>query len=158
MLNVCCSCYFDGVKGTIANLLFTTVPLVLVLVMNTILYTLTWIRIHKETNRLHLGDHSQLMSANFTAARNMSLFVVAFFVQWWPAAVFGVWAYVSPISVPQLLFHFLTTFCNTGGILNLIVYIIIRRRLLLHQNAKKKTKAPHATEMSALSSSKSISL
>lgn len=152
---IICSCYFDGVKGTMANLFFTTVPLVLIVVLNSILYILTWIRIHKETKRLHLGDSSQLLAANFTAARNMSLFVVAFFIQWWAMSMFGVWAYINPDSVPQLVFHLVTTFSNIGGILNLIVYIIIRRRLILRKKMKKKKAA---TEMSTLASSKSFSL
>lgn len=151
-------CYFDGVKGTVANLFFTTVPLALILVMNIVLYILTWIRIHKETKRLHLGDSSQLMSANFTAARNMSLFVVAFFIQWWAMAIFGVWAYVTPDNVPQLLFHLVTTFSNIGGILNLIVYLIIRQRLILRKRSLKQQKKTQGTEMSAIASSNTFSL
>lgn len=152
-------CYFDGVKGTIANLFFTTVPLVLILVMNIVLYILTWIRIHNETKRLHLGDSSQLMSANFTAARNMSLFVVAFFIQWWAMSIFGVWAYVAPDNVPQFLFHLVTTFSNIGGILNLVVYLIIRRRLILRKRSLKQQKIKaQGTEMSTIASSNTFSL
>lgn len=151
-------CYFDGVKGTIANLFFTTVPLVLIVVVNSILYILTWLRIRKETKRLHLGDSSQLISANFTAARNMSLFVLAFFIQWWAMSMFGIWAYVAP--VPQVVYHLVTTFSNIGGILNLIVYVIIRKRLILRKHLKKlKKKAEiQGTELSTVGTSNTISL
>ena len=142
-----------------ANLFFTTVPLVLILVSNTVLYILTWIKIHKETKRLHLGDSSQLLSANFTAARNMSLFVLAFFIQWWAMGMFGVWALVEPDHVPQAVFHLVTTFSNIGGILNLIVYLIIRRRLILRKKSlKKRKKETQGTEMSAIASSNDFSL
>ena len=56
----------------------------------------------------------------------MSLFVLAFFIQWWAMTVYGVWQLVK--DVPQLLFNFVTTFSNVGGILNGIVFIIIVRR------------------------------
>ena len=123
------SCYFDGVKGEIVNVFFTTVPLLLVLTINIILYILTWIRIHKEAKRLKyvLGKDAKTVRASHGAARTMSLFVMAFFVQWWAMAVYGIWQLATD-DVPQLLFQFVTTYSNIGGILNGIVYIIIRRR------------------------------
>ena len=45
------SCYFDGVTGVMANILFTTVPLTVILVMNIVLYTLTWFRVRSEEQR-----------------------------------------------------------------------------------------------------------
>ena len=56
----------------------------------------------------------------------MSLFVAAFLIQWWAMALYGISQLVA--IVPQALFQFVTTFSNVGGILNAIVYIIIRRR------------------------------
>ena len=125
------SCYFDGVKGTVANLCFTTVPLLLVLVMNTVLYVLTWYRIHQQCEEVKhsLGKMSATMRASHRAARAMSMFVAAFFVQWWAMALFGVWVMTGD-DVPQSVFHFVTTFSNIGGVLNLVVYILIRRRKL----------------------------
>ena len=123
------SCYFDGVKGEIANVFFTTVPLLLVLTINIVLYILTWIRLRTEAKRLKyvLGKDAKTVRASHGAARTMSLFVVAFFVQWWAMAVYGIWQLATD-DVPQLLFQFVTTYSNIGGILNGIVYIIIRRR------------------------------
>ena len=124
------SCYFDGVKGVVANICFTTVPLLLILLMNTVLYILTWKRIRDETRQIRdtLGTKPATMRASHRAAKAMSLFVAAFFVQWWAMALFGIWALAGP--VPQVIFHLVTTFSNLGGILNLIVYIIIRRQNL----------------------------
>ena len=42
--------------------------------------------------------------------------------------MYGVWALLAP--VPPECFYFLITFDNSGGILNLGVYIIIRRKNL----------------------------
>ena len=122
------SCYFDGVKGQTTNIFFTTVPLLLVLVINVILYILSWFRIYKEAQELKdsLGKASRAIRASHKAAKTMSLFVTAFFVQWWAMALYGIWQLVA--DVPQLLFNFVTTFSNVGGILNGIVFIIIMRR------------------------------
>lgn len=123
------SCYFDGVKGKITNICFTTIPLLIILVMNIILYFLTWQRISVEAKRLKnaLGKNAKSIRASHQAARTMSLFVTAFFAQWWAMALYGMWQLIDE-NVPQALFQFVTTFSNIGGILNGIVYIIIRRR------------------------------
>ena len=116
-------------KGEIANIFFTTVPLLLILVMNTILYILTWKRIRDETKSIRdtMNNHMPAnMRASHRAAKAMSLFVFAFFIQWWAMALYGIWQLAGP--VPQVIFHFVTTFSNLGGILNLGVYIIIRRK------------------------------
>ena len=119
-------------KGEIANIFFTTVPLLLILVMNTILYILTWKRIRDETKSIRDTMDNAMpanMRASHRAAKAMSLFVAAFFVQWWAMALYGTWQLAGP--VPQVIFHFVTTFSNLGGILNLVVYIIIRRKSLM---------------------------
>ncbi|XP_062606939.1 uncharacterized protein LOC134268711 [Saccostrea cucullata] len=120
-------CFFDGVKGVIANICFTTVPLTLILLMNTILYLLTWTRIRSDTERIKhtIGQKSVTMRMAHNAARNMTFFVAAFFVQWWAFAIYGVWALVD--HVPQILFQFVTIFNNLGGVVNLVVYIFIRK-------------------------------
>ncbi|XP_057308891.1 uncharacterized protein LOC130647151 [Hydractinia symbiolongicarpus] len=121
-------CYFDGVKGEYANLFFTTVPLLLILTVNIIMYILTWYRIQKEEPKFKdvSGKDAHVVRASHRAAKTMSLFVAAFFIQWWAMALYGVWQLVA--DVPQALFQFVTTFSNIGGILNGIVYVIIRRK------------------------------
>lgn len=122
------SCYFDGVKGKVANICFTTIPLLLIVISNTILYILTWKRIRDETEAFEKTLHgmSASMRASHRAARAMSLFVAAFFIQWWAMAGYGVWALVDE-NVPQPVFHLVTTFSNIGGCLNLGVYLKIHR-------------------------------
>ena len=55
------------------------------------------------------------------------MFIAAFFVQWLAMALFGIWGLVTE-DIPQAVYHFVTTFSNIGGVLNLGVYIIIRRK------------------------------
>ncbi|XP_033735885.1 uncharacterized protein LOC117324240 [Pecten maximus] len=134
-------CFFDSVKGKITNIFFTTVPLLLVLVINVVLYVLTWYRIHTEVKRLKntIGKRASTVRASHRVAKTMSLFVVAFFVQWWAMAIYGIWQLAS-LDVPQTLFHLVTTFSNIGGILNGIVYWIIRRRRMSGYYEKEKVK------------------
>lgn len=124
-------CYFDGIKGNVANICFTTVPLLIILVLNTVLYILTWKRIREQTETVkqNFGTMSASMRASHRAAKAMSLFVVAFFIQWWAMAFYGFWQLIDE-NVPQPIHHLVTTFSNIGGCLNLGVYIILRRRQL----------------------------
>lgn len=123
------SCFFDGVKGRLTNILFTTVPILLALSSNIVLYVLTWTRIHRQASEIKktLGTMSANMRASHRSARAMSMFVAAFFIQWWALPLYGVWGLVND-DIPQVIFHFVTIFSNIGGVLNLGVYLIIRRR------------------------------
>ena len=100
----------------------------LVMVVNTVLYTISWCKIYKETQEIKnsLGKSSRALRASHDAAKTMSLFVLAFFIQWWALTMFGIWQLIE--NAPQLLFHFVTTFSNVGGILNGFVFIVILKR------------------------------
>ena len=132
------SCYFDGVKGTIANFLFTTVPLTIILILNSILYGVTLREIYLKEKDLKktLGKQTSITKMKHTAARAMSVFVLVFLVQWWAMAVYGLWSFIDPQAVPATIYHLVTTFSNVGGILNFIVYIYIRRRLHSFQTSQ----------------------
>ena len=98
--------------------------------MNIILYILTWQRIKQEEPKFKgiNGRDARIVRASHRAARTMSLFVTAFFIQWWAMCIYGIVQISSKVEVPIQLFQFVTTFSNVGGILNGIVYVIIRRR------------------------------
>ncbi|VDI54587.1 uncharacterized protein LOC143066614 [Mytilus galloprovincialis] len=121
-------CYFDGVNGKQMGVFFTTVPLLAVLFLNSVFYGLTYFRIHQEGKRLKdtVGENAASVKGAHKAAKTMSLFVTAFFIQWWAMAIYGAWQLVE--DVPQLLFQAVTTFSNLGGVLNGIVFIIIKKR------------------------------
>ncbi|XP_021341382.1 uncharacterized protein LOC110442214 [Mizuhopecten yessoensis] len=137
-------CFLDGVTARISNIVLTTGSMCLILTTNTVLYALTWCRITSEAKRLEstLGGASASVKASHRAARNMFLFLTAFFVQWWALAVNGIWfLFAVP---PVVLFQIVTTFSNIGGVLNLLVYLVIRHR--------RRTLAPAETSKAATKS------
>ena len=61
------------------------------------------------------------------AAKVMLLFVVAYFIQWWLAHLYGIWPFIFGGTFPDYLVHLAVILCNLGGFLNAGVYILIRR-------------------------------
>ena len=115
-------------NGKAAKTVFTTAALILILVVNSILYVLIWRKIRSQVQilRQSMTMMTTSMSASHRAARAMSLFVAAFFIQWWSMVVFGIWDLTGNV-VPQPVVHLVTIFTNLGGVLNLIVLLLIRR-------------------------------
>eukprot|EP00105_Crassostrea_gigas_P042272 XP_019926420.1 PREDICTED: uncharacterized protein LOC109619808 [Crassostrea gigas] len=132
-------CHFDAVKGAVANIFFTTVPMTAVLVANIVLYVLTWWKIHTESKRIKtmLGNEAQTVRASHRAAKMMSLFVTAFFVQWWALGIAIVWYKFAVIPKEYLTITVIIT--NLGGVVNGVVYIIIKRRRDRHGNKSFKS-------------------
>lgn len=123
-------------NGEVASITLTTIPLVIILVVNVTLYTLTWIRIrHEEPKfKMEVGKDAKIIRGSHRAARTMSLFVTAFIIQWTPLAIHGVY-HMTGRHISFVLFQLVVTFSNIGGILNGIVYFIIRRRNREHQSS-----------------------
>lgn len=126
-------------KGAVANIFFTTVPMTAVLVANIVLYVLTWWKIHTESKRIKtmLGNEAQTVRASHRAAKMMSLFVTAFFVQWWALGIAIVWYKFAVIPKEYLTITVIIT--NLGGVVNGVVYIIIKRRRDRHGNKSFKS-------------------
>ncbi|XP_060072828.1 uncharacterized protein LOC132552657 [Ylistrum balloti] len=133
-------CFFDSVTARHLNLYLTTIPICLVLVNNAILYGLSWYRIRTETRRLArtLGGASLATKRTHIAAKNMFLFLISYFVQWWALSVYGVWTAFG--EGPILLYIVNIFFSNTGGVWNGIVYVIIRRRRRLVDSQQNMNK------------------
>lgn len=131
-------CHFDAAKGAVANIFFTTVPMTAVLVTNVVLYVLTWWKIHTESKRIKtmLGNEAQTLRASHRAAKLMSLFVTAYFVQWWAISIAIVWYKFAVI--PKEFYTITVIFSNIGGVINGFVYIIIERRKAHHGNKSSK--------------------
>ncbi|XP_062593174.1 uncharacterized protein LOC134254653 [Saccostrea cucullata] len=141
-------CLFDGVKGALASVFFVTVPITLILVVNVVLYILTWWKINTESKRLKtmLGKEAQTVRASHRAAKLMSLFVAAFFIQWWALAIISVWHNFA--VVPQEFFTVVVVFTNLGGVLNGVVYIIIKNRRNQNYNSKVSKVKKNCSQMS----------
>lgn len=87
-----------------------------------------------------IGEKANSTRKATQVAKNMSLFVLVFIIQWWAIAVYGAWQLVVE-SVPLAMLVFLTTFSNIGGVLNGIVFLIMRRN-------KNRQLAPETTVVS----------
>lgn len=77
------SCFFDMVLAHPAvYLAVNTVLLLTVVLVNSVLYVLTWRKIRAEAHSIQLSvGRSQLVAASHAAAKNCLLFVIAFVLQ-----------------------------------------------------------------------------
>ncbi|WAR14454.1 hypothetical protein MAR_004559, partial [Mya arenaria] len=99
-------CFFDGVKGQMTQMIFTTVPMIIILIINIALYIATWVKIRSRTLELRtsLGAQSASQRGTIKAAKSMSLFVGAFFTQWSVVSIYAAW-FLTAQSVPNFLEH-----------------------------------------------------
>ncbi|XP_061174420.1 uncharacterized protein LOC133183482 [Saccostrea echinata] len=101
-----------GVVGKISCLFFSAIPILVIMTLNTVLYTLTWYKIRMETKRINGTIDSKCPDKKATqAARTMSLFV--FLIKWWAVAVYGTWK-VAVDDVPVEMLIIAMMFANTG--------------------------------------------
>ncbi|WAR16845.1 hypothetical protein MAR_031439 [Mya arenaria] len=128
-------CHFDAVNGKVGGLVLITIPLTTIMVVNVLLYILTFIKIRIEViaARECLGKMTSTAHRHIRAARNMSMFVVSLFVQWSIIALVGTWVMFGDKSsrLPEILYFFIIVLTNIGGVLNLIVYLAIFKKTKL---------------------------
>lgn len=144
-----CSCHFDAIKGADLWVYYLTILTFVVVVVNVILYIATWIKIYKETKALAnvLGHEAQAIKSIHNSARNMSLFVSVFLIQWFSLAVYSITALLG--HVPEVILYMVISLNNLGGVLNGLVFIILKRR---------RRKRPHkADSMATITTSQSVS-
>ncbi|XP_052783007.1 uncharacterized protein LOC128219235 [Mya arenaria] len=125
-------CIFDAVNGQIANLVLTTIPMPTIMAINVLLYILTFIKIRTDVRAMKqsLGNMASTAGGHIRAARKMSMFLVAFFVQWFCFALFGAWSMFvdNPADIPEILNFIGVIFTNLGGVMNLIVYLLVFKK------------------------------
>ncbi|WAR16820.1 hypothetical protein MAR_031414, partial [Mya arenaria] len=93
-------------------------PLTAVMVVNVLLYILTFIKIRIEViaAREILGKMTSTAYRHIRAARNMSMFV---------ASLFALMVLHCCAEVPVILNLFIMVLANSGGVFNLIVYLAV---------------------------------
>ncbi|XP_061174419.1 uncharacterized protein LOC133183478 [Saccostrea echinata] len=118
---------YCGIVGEKVVTFISTLPVLLVLIFSTMLYILTWKHIKIEGKKVtaSLRNHKSSSQRSARAAKNMSLFVAAYFIQWWALPLHGVWQLVD--NTPFEVLELLAIFTNMGGILNGGVYLIIKK-------------------------------
>ena len=134
-------CLTDGVTGRKLFIFFFTVPLLCIFAMNTVLYVLTWLKIRSEVNHIrvnliHSGYHPRNRKTARRVAKSMSVFVAAFFIQWWAAGLYGAYGLFG--EIPKIVTHAAVIFSNLGGVLNLCVYILVKRQNMSGLKHRKK--------------------
>lgn len=136
------------VRPGLATLLTTAIPFILILLVNTTLYLLTWFHIRRVAHQLRsvIGEQAQSGKAYVKAAKTMTMFIAVFTVQWWAVSVYGIWQFITN-DVPSIVYIFVVVFTNIGGCLNLIVFINIQKKrrqiLALGTNANVQTSRPN---------------
>ncbi|XP_062595482.1 uncharacterized protein LOC134256833 [Saccostrea cucullata] len=118
---------YCGIVGERVVTFVSTLPVLLVLIVNTVLYILTWKQIKIEGKRVKASLRNRKSSSQRSAraAKNMSLFVAAYFIQWWALPLHGVWQLVD--NTPFEVLELLAIFTNMGGVLNGGVFLIIKK-------------------------------
>ena len=114
--------------GGVILIIFTTIPSLLILIINSVLYIFIWRKINVESKRIQgtLGRAAASTRATHQAAKTMMLFIVMFIIQWTPSAVFGVWELIC--NTPPVVVLLTVMLSNSGGILNGSVFVIIYRK------------------------------
>ena len=145
------SCLTDGVRSWSIYVFLISIPLLIILVLNSTLYLLSWWKIRSQLKEINttLGKAKQGHdTTSINVAQNMSLFVAAFFIQWAAAGIYGVWSMIG--NTPIVIFHITTTFTNLGGVLNLGVYFIVNRRRHDRKSVRsfRETVSGHSGRMS----------
>ena len=92
------------------------------------------------------GYEERVMKRAHKAAKNMILVIIAFLVQWSASTVYGIWRAANvPMTLPLLQTAMISA--NIGGILNGIVFAILRHQKR-SQNKDESPCSPKPTPLS----------
>ena len=110
------------------QLTMITIPQGIIIIVNTILYSLTWFKIRQQQPQLksQIGYERRVTKRAHKAAKNMILLVVTFLIQWCPVSVYGLWMALNNSLAPLELLESGIVSANIGGLLNGIVFLILR--------------------------------
>ncbi|XP_052763950.1 uncharacterized protein LOC128205928 [Mya arenaria] len=141
------ACFFDPINGRVASLVLITIPLTAIMGVNVLLYILTFIKIRIDIRavRKSLGNMGSTTERHIKAGRKMSMFVVAFFIQWFSFGLIGVWFMIADdvADIPKVLKHVVGIFTNLGGVLNLIIYLAVFRKTRPNMAASMNSQNTH---------------
>ena len=121
-------------NGRLMQLTMITIPQSVIIVINIVLYILTWFKIRRQQPQLMSlkGYERRVTKRAHKAAKNMILFVSAFLIQWCPVGVFTLWTALHNVApLPVLQCGIISS--NIGGLLNGFVFMVVR-----HQQKKSR--------------------
>ena len=113
------------------------VIIIVVFCVCSISYVTIWVKIRTSAaaasdDTVSKGRRQQINRSG----RIMTIFVLAFLVQWWPWAVQAIWAYFE--FPPLWLIVAVSSLCNVGGIINSFAYTFMRIR---YKSEKKEIRS-----------------
>ena len=124
---LCFSCVFDSVKGVTANTVLITGIGLFMIVSLSIIYTLTWLKIHVETKQLRASIGSALSrAASLNSAKVMCFFIIVYLIQWTPLIIYSTWQLLGDVSFYLYLTVVIST--NLGGVLSGIIFLITQAK------------------------------
>lgn len=123
------SCNFDGtLRGRLSHLIITSIGNTIFIISTAALYALICRKIYEESKRLGITLHTGSTAERraLIAAKNSSLLILAFFVQFGVFILEGIWFAVD-IPPPEV-HNFIVLVGSSGGIVNGIIFRIIHKR------------------------------
>ena len=117
-------------SGVMVNVFYAGTML-LVIVSDIFFYSAVWRKISSTAKQLEGFENSdenikKSRKSRLRTARLTMQFVLAYIIQWIPYMIYAGWSFFAE-SHPSLLV-ISTILCNLGGLFNLLVYTIARRR------------------------------
>jgi len=99
-------------------------------------YLAVFVKMKKESSKV--APQATNKAKYNKSAKIMSMFVVAYFIQYFGFVIQGVWYTITP-AVPFMVTLSVAFFGNLGGLWNLLAYTVIRRKLTLESKSRKST-------------------
>ena len=113
-------------NGPLIYSLITNYILALMILM-AVSYGAIWLKIRSGTKKVAASSGNQKIAKYNKSAKVMTIFVFAYFVQYWPVLVQGFWVLATPL-LPVWLIVAMVLISNMGGLFNLTTYTVIRKR------------------------------
>lgn len=128
-----CRCFFNPELAAIIKV--QAILQIIVFIANIALYSIVWLKIMRSSRRLRQFEGTDASKnkakedkarSHMKTAKILTLFVVVFFVQWWPSiGLFGIWTFFgvpdSKVAIAGVIFP------NLGGLFNMLAYTKVRR-------------------------------
>lgn len=146
------SCNFDGVTGWLAHTIIVSVGYTLLILASGILYIFICLKIYKQTKKLEVATKKEFLAKKRTLsiARHSSLLILSFLVQFGVFIVDGIWNAVE--TPPSWIHYIIVAIASCGGIVNGIVFYIIRKQKITVLPKEKNERRKENSTLSQIDS------
>ncbi|CAC5422977.1 unnamed protein product [Mytilus coruscus] len=132
-------CNYDAVKGRISHLVIVSIGFTLIIVITAVLYIFICIKAYKQSKKIDAISKKESLAKKRTLsiAKHSSLLISAFFFQFGVFILDGIWRAIG--TPPHWVYFLITIMSSSGGIVNSIVFYVIRKE-------KKSSVSPTVTQ------------